>query len=230
MLRDHCGGGTAIAGARATRLYLSGLVGRAVGRDHGGRRAIRVHLATGSGAKITLRSFSVRAAVLPFALLFAAAALSACGDFVQPAPPPGPEQRPAGLFGPAGITLFGNAPGGNAAGGGEIGVNTFLWRASLDTISFMPLASADPFGGIIITDWYTPPEAAGGERFKLTVYILDKRLRSDGVRVAVFRQQRDGQPGAEWRDAAAATASATDIENAILLRARQMWLEANAQP
>ena len=178
-----------------------------------------------------MRSFSVRAALLPSLLLLASVALSACGDFVQPAPPPGPEQRAPGLFGTQGITLFGTGPGFNP-GGGEIGVNTFLWRASLDTISFMPLASADPFGGIIISDWYTPPEAAGAERFKLTVYILDKRLRSDGVRVAVFRQQRDGQTvapaGAEWRDAAPAARSATDIENAILLRARQMWLEATA--
>ena len=68
-----------------------------------------------------------------------------------------------------------------------IGVNGFLWRASLDTLSFLPLSSADPFGGVIITDWYAPPESPA-ERFKVTVYILGRELRSDGVRVAVFRQ------------------------------------------
>jgi Domain of unknown function (DUF3576) len=65
-----------------------------------------------------------------------------------------------------------------------LGVNAFLWRASLDTLSFMPLASADPFGGVIITDWYANPEKPD-ERFKATVYILDTRLRADGVSVTV---------------------------------------------
>ncbi len=177
-----------------------------------------------------MRSFSVRAAFVPPLLLLSALTLGACGDFIQPAPPqPAPERAP-GLFGPQGIVLFGNAPT-EAQGGGEIGVNTFLWRASLDTISFIPLQSVDPFGGVIITDWYSPPEANGAERFKLTVYVLDKRLRSDGVKVSVFRQQRaGGNPAVEWRDVAANTGTPGDIENAILLRARQMWLEANAKP
>src|SRR5690606_28650480 len=63
-----------------------------------------------------------------------------------------------------------------------IGVNSYLWRASLDTVAFMPLASADPFGGVILTDWYAPPETPD-ERFKVNVFILDKQLRSDGVQV-----------------------------------------------
>ena len=83
--------------------------------------------------------------------------------------------------------VFGTAktkPGGDGAGGGgALGVNAYLWRGALDTLSFMPLASADPFGGVIITDWYTPA-AANGERFKATAYILGRELRSDGVRVA----------------------------------------------
>jgi len=59
-------------------------------------------------------------------------------------------------------------------------VNGYLWRASLDTLAFMPLASADPYGGVIITDWYVNPERPE-ERFKCTVYILDSRLRADGL-------------------------------------------------
>src|ERR1700750_2751634 len=66
-----------------------------------------------------------------------------------------------------------------------IGVNAYLWRATLDTLAFMPLASADPYGGVIITDWYINPEAPN-ERLKVTVYILDARLRADGLNVAVF--------------------------------------------
>ncbi|PWG73591.1 DUF3576 domain-containing protein, partial [Enterococcus hirae] len=81
-------------------------------------------------------------------------------------------------------------------------VNAFLWRASVDTISFMPLSSADPFGGILITDWYQPPETPG-ERFKVNVFILTRDLRADGIRAAVFKQQKleDG----DWVDATVET-------------------------
>ncbi len=111
--------------------------------------------------------------------------------------------------------------GGKAAEGGAIGVNSFLWRACLDTLSFMPLASADPYGGVIITDWYTSPEKPD-ERFKATVYILDARLRADGLNVAIFKQVKDAS-GA-WIDSPAAGQTETDIENAILTRARQLRL------
>ena len=102
-----------------------------------------------------------------------------------------------------------------------IGVNSYLWRASLDTLAFMPLSSADPYGGVIITDWYSNPEQPA-ERFKATVYILDTRLRADGLNVTVFKQVKD-QNGA-WTDAPVAGQTETDIENAILTRARQLRL------
>jgi hypothetical protein len=104
-------------------------------------------------------------------------------------------------------------------GGGGIGVNAFLWRATLDTFAFMPLSSADPFGGVIITDWYQPPETPG-ERFKTNVYILDKTLRADGIRVALFRQTQDRS--GSWIDASVDPKTASDLENAILTRARQL--------
>jgi hypothetical protein len=103
-------------------------------------------------------------------------------------------------------------------GGGGLGVNSFLWRASLDTISFMPLASADPFGGVIITDWYSQPTSPN-ERFKVTVYILSRALRADAVRVAVFRQARTGDA---WVDQSVATDTAVKMEDAILTKARQI--------
>ncbi len=99
-----------------------------------------------------------------------------------------------------------------------VGVNAFLWRASLDTINFIPLQSADPEGGIIITDWYSNPEVPS-ERFKLTIYILDTRLRADGVNVSVFKQVRNE---GEWQDAASDPATAIQLENAILTRAREL--------
>ena len=102
-----------------------------------------------------------------------------------------------------------------------LGVNGYLWRASLDTLAFMPLASADPYGGVIITDWYVNPEVPA-ERFKATVYILDTRLRADGLNVTVFKQSKDAN-GA-WVDAPVTDQTATDIENAILTRARQLRL------
>ena len=105
---------------------------------------------------------------------------------------------------------------------GGIGVNGFLWRASLDTISFMPLASADPFGGVIITEWYSAPDTPE-ERVKVTVYILDRRLRADAVRVVVFKQTRDVSGG--WTDAARAPDTNGKIENAILTRARQLRID-----
>ncbi|HTS94165.1 MAG TPA: DUF3576 domain-containing protein [Stellaceae bacterium] len=108
-------------------------------------------------------------------------------------------------------------------GGGGVGVNSFLWRASLDTVSFMPLASADPFGGVIITDWYSPPKTPD-ERFKVNVFILGRDLRADGVRASVFHQTKD--PKGQWVEASVDANTATDLENAILTRARQIRLSA----
>jgi hypothetical protein len=136
-------------------------------------------------------------------------------------PNPDPNAERKGIFGSNGLSLWGG--GGSSekgTGGASIGVNSFLWRASLDTVSFMPLASADPFGGVIITDWYQDPKAEG-ERFKITVYILDRRLRADGVKVSLFRQARDVKSGT-WVDAKVDPESAIKIENAILVRARQL--------
>ncbi len=102
-----------------------------------------------------------------------------------------------------------------------IGVNAYLWRASLDTLAFMPLSSADPYGGVIITDWYINPEKPD-ERFKCTVYILDTRLRADGLNVTVFKQVK--QPDGNWADTPTSAQTQVDIENSILTRARQLNL------
>ena len=142
---------------------------------------------------------------------------------------PGEDPRGESLFGGDGIVLFGGADYEAAraarAGAAGIGVNAFLWRASLDTLSFMPLSSADPFGGVIITDWYAPPETPR-ERFKATAYILERALRADGVRVAVFRQTSD--EGGNWRDAPVGDTLSEELENTILTRARQLRIRAAA--
>ena len=120
------------------------------------------------------------------------------------------------IFGKEGLILFGKKKTEVAPNG--VSVNSFLWRASLDTLSFMPLASADPFGGVIITEWYSPPETPD-RRFKANAYILDRDLRADGVRVTLFQQRRDG---AGWTDLPVESKTSTDLENTILTRARQL--------
>ena len=137
------------------------------------------------------------------ALAGAAAALAACGSS-------GNKSRNAAL--PA----YQTGDGAQATT-----VNRYLWAASLETLDFLPIFSADPIAGLIITDWYVNPEAPT-ERFKTNVYILDAALRADALRVSVFRQERadDGS----WIDATVNPATAREIENAILTRARQLRL------
>ena len=123
------------------------------------------------------------------------------------------------LFGDQGLALgVGKGAGAKPDEGAGLGVNAYLWRATLDTLSFMPLASADPFGGVIITDWYQPP-AGAGERFKATAYILGRQLRADGVKVSVFRQVARG---GTWVDAPVSPVTTSEIENKVLARAREL--------
>lgn len=134
--------------------------------------------------------------------------------------PTGSNKKYDGLLGQDGFSIFGRSAPEDSGGG--IGVNSFLWRASLDSVSFMPLASADPFGGVIITDWYSPPETPN-ERFKLNIFILGRQLRADGIKAAVFRQRKDAANN--WVDAAVEAKTATELENAILTRARQLRID-----
>src|SRR5277367_2812435 len=101
-----------------------------------------------------------------------------------------------------------------------LGVNSYLWHATLDTLAFMPLASADPFGGVVISDWYVAPNDPD-ERLKVTIYIMDRALRADGLKVVVFRQTRAANG---WSDAAATPDTAHKLEDSILTRARELRL------
>ena len=99
-----------------------------------------------------------------------------------------------------------------------IGVNSYLWRAAIDTVSFAPLLQADSNGGVIVTDWYTNPTSPG-ERVKLTVAIMDQDLRADALRVAASRQVNQG---GNWVDAPVAAATVQKLEDIILTRARDL--------
>lgn len=158
--------------------------------------------------------------------------VAACGDLpVEPPPPPTPgdahdqwtRERFGTVWGDEDSTIlsFGRSrdSAGEGVGGGGIGVNAYLWQGTLDTIDFIPLASADPFGGLIITDWYQSVETPG-ERLKLNVQIRDATLRADAVKVTVFRQVRDA--AGDWLDAPVDAGTARKLEDHILTRAREL--------
>jgi hypothetical protein len=151
--------------------------------------------------------------------------LAACGGGAPQGPADGslrnnimPTSEPGThMFGGDGLFQFGN--GSRAANDTQgIGVNAYLWRGALETLKFMPLASADPFGGVIITDWYQPPSAPG-ERFKATAYILGRQLRADAIRVSLFRQI---QENGSWVDAPVAASTAGELEDKVLVAAREL--------
>lgn len=122
--------------------------------------------------------------------------------------------------GEGGLDIFGGEEEKRNYNG--LGVNGYLWRATLDTISFMPIASADPFGGVITTDWYSAPSAPT-ERIKLNVFILDRDLRADGVKVTVFKQTRNLKSNT-WANASVTPTTASSLEETVLTRARQLRL------
>jgi hypothetical protein len=165
-------------------------------------------------------------------LLLAVLALGACGaSKPNPTDPgymgnvaPGGPNDPGSIIGDNGLS-FGTGVNhkGDNGGGNGLGVNAYLWRGALDTLGFMPLASADPFGGVIITDWYSPGGATD-ERFKATAYILGRQLRSDGIRIAIFRQV---QQGGHWVDAPVSPVTVSEIEDKVLARARQLREQSN---
>lgn len=162
-----------------------------------------------------------RIKLLPLlAVLLCSISLSLSGCGILPEGQPVKEEEEEGLFGKGGLKLLGGSDDDSKTSGGSgLAVNSFLWRASLDTISFMPLASTDPFGGVIITDWYQPPESPT-ERFKVNIYILAPDLRADGIRTSVFRQRL--HPSGAWIDAPIDKKTNAQFEDSILARAREL--------
>ncbi|MDE2320058.1 MAG: DUF3576 domain-containing protein [Rhodospirillales bacterium] len=163
---------------------------------------------------------------VPAGLAVSLLSLSACGGIKTSTPQVNNyEEGGLGAAPASSGTLFtmGNGAGGNAGASTNIQVNAYLWRATLDTLSFMPLVSADPFGGVIITDWYSPPSAPG-TRFKANAYILGKALTADAIQVSVFEQDLQGN---QWVDTPADPGIATGLEDRILARAADLQAAAN---
>jgi len=158
-------------------------------------------------------------------------ALAGCGGDYAAAPDPdgpraGPERKfdpdAPSLFGPDGMsigTLRSGVDNGGTAGAGGVPINRFLWQATLETLAFLPLASTDPFTGVIATDWGSTVEAPG-ERYKVTAFMTSPVLAASSINVAIYREVRD-ETGA-WVPAAVDPETATQIEDAILTRARQI--------
>jgi hypothetical protein len=152
-------------------------------------------------------------------------ALGACESLgIKPAKPGDNDKKQESILGEGGIVLGGASRSEDQDPAG-VGVNPFLWRAALDTVGFMPLVSADPFGGVILTDWFSPP-ATPDERLKLNVFLIGRALRADGVHVSVFRQVH-GQNGM-WVDAQPTEGAGAKLEDAVLTRARQLRIEAGS--
>ncbi len=128
------------------------------------------------------------------------------------------------IFGEGGLSILG---GDDKRDGGPdaITVNSYLWRASLDTVSFMPLTNVDPFGGVILTDWYSD-ESKPDERYKLNVFVIGSQLRSDAIKVSAFQQKKKR---GKWVDIAVDETIATRIEDAILTRARQVRVAGRSE-
>lgn len=152
--------------------------------------------------------------------------LSACGGGIKTSQPDINNTLNQGL--PAGQTMggadsglgwtLGKGTGSTGGQGAQIQVNAYLWRATLDTLSFMPMVSADPFGGVIITDWYSPA-ATPSERFKVNAYILGKQLTANAIQVSVFHQV---QTATGWADAPVDPTMASGLEDRILARAADL--------
>ena len=108
--------------------------------------------------------------------------------------------------------------------GTGIGVNAHLWHGALETVSFLPIASADPFGGVIITDWYTS-EKSPNERIKLNIFILDRLLRSDALRITIFSEKWN-EAKKQWIAAPSDRKMAMDLENLVLTKARRLRISS----
>lgn len=159
------------------------------------------------------------------ALLMGALALAGCENSGSTRAYTGTVDNPGGpksteSFRPTGqrSDFAQNSPTG--ARTATVQVNRFAWRASLDAISFMPLASSDPYGGAIGTDWYIG-QRAPNERLRVNILVGGPDLRADTVRVTVFRQERKGGRG-DWVNATVDPGTAQNLENAILQRAREL--------
>ena len=157
------------------------------------------------------------------ALVLSGILFAGCSNF-QPAQPQ-EEKEPVSFFtGKTGGIKLSDLGDLNKSDAGALPVNAILWRASLEITALLPISNVDTFGGTIITDWYSLPDKAN-ERIKITVFVVDRELRSDAIRVTVHVQTRDGTDGS-WGSSFRDEAFARRLEDLILNRAREIRAES----
>ena len=124
------------------------------------------------------------------------------------------------LTGQAGRGINLNQALGGSQSGAALPVNALLWRASIDTLSVVPLNSIDTYSGTIISDWYKNPENPN-QRIKIALFVLDQELRSDAIKAEVYVQHRTSASN-DWTDAGRDTELAIRLEELVLTRAREI--------
>ena len=128
-----------------------------------------------------------------------------------------------GLLGKKGGLSLGTKEGNNAVSSIGMPINPYLWKGSLETIGFMPLSSADPFGGIIITDWYSDGQTIN-ERCKINIFIKGLELKTSNLKVNTFCQSFENN---RWVDLPTSASQSAQLENAILNKAKRIKLAIN---
>ena len=160
------------------------------------------------------------------ALVLSGILFAGCSNF-QPAQPQEEKEPVSFLTGKTGGIKLSDLGDLNKSDAGALPVNAILWRASLEITALLPIADVDTFGGTIITDWYSLPDKAN-ERIKITVFVVDRELRSDAIRVTVHVQNRDGTDGS-WGTSFRDKDLARRLEDLILSRAREIRSEILTQ-
>ncbi len=215
--------GLGLGGVHGSQAGFGGGLGQDAPAWRGWRQAVEIArpaIALACDHRDTMAPPVLRAKLLLASFLLPTVLLAGCGGG------DGGSARPladASYADPNGLTPPAIVPGQGKANAQQeadaaLQVNKYLWRGALETLAFMPFASTDPFGGVIVTDWYSPPTTTN-ERFKATAYVLGRQLRADGVHVTIFRQTREA---GQWEDATVNPATSTDIEGKILARAREL--------
>ena len=157
------------------------------------------------------------------ALILASLLIASCSNFA-PAPPQEEEGPVSIVTGKPGGLKLSDLGDLNTNDNNGMPVNAILWRASLEIVSLLPIADVDTFGGTIISEWYSHPDSPN-ERIKLTIFVVDRELRSDAVRVTVHVQTRDGVDG-NWGASVRDEEFARKLEDLILNRAREIRAES----
>lgn len=125
------------------------------------------------------------------------------------------------------VMLYGGKKKGSSDsdGGGSL-ANSYLWRAALESISFMPLIAVDSRGGAILTDWYSAHQSPN-EKFKFNIIILSSELQISSIRVHAFKQVK-GMAG-QWHPVEVSKDLSRNIEDNILKKAISLKAKASSK-